>query len=195
MAGYGWTTYDPRKGGIHIVNDTVNKIDLIVQYAKLVDDGNSEYWGLEVEALPRADSHNHQTSTIIFYLGSESPNSRIRCGLEHKTFSSQMEIVCEDTGSSLHDFKLRISSTREYKDALKTLSVKSLRVNENIIWQAKSIFTKELEDGKHMLQDSPGTGNLHYVQGSFVGHYKFNVLFSPKLKSSAMTANRLKGRN
>ena len=192
MAGYGWTTYDPRKGGIHVVNDTVNKIDLIVQYAKLVDDEKSEYWGLEVEALQRADSHDHQTSTIIFYLGSENPNSRIRCGLEHKIFLSQMEVVCEGTGSRVPDFSIRVSSAREYKDAIKTLSIKSLQVPGDSIWEAKSIFTKELEDGKVMLQDSPGTGNLHYVQGSFDGHYKFNVLFSPKLKYNAMTTSSLK---
>ena len=192
MAGYGWTTYDPRKGGVHIVNDTVNKIDLIVQYAKLTDHENSEYWGLEVEAIPRADSRTHQISTIIFYLGSEESRSRIHCGMEHKTFSSQMEVVCEGTATHLDDFRIRISSDRMYKGAIQTLSIKSLQVPQHSIWQAKSIFTKELQDGKTMLQDSPGMGNLQFVQGSFVGHYKFNILFSPKAKSNAMTTSRLK---
>lgn len=192
MAGYGWATYDPRKGGVHIVNDTVNKIDLIVQYAKLTDYEESEYWGLEIEAIPRADARDHQTSTIIFYLGSEESSSRVQCGMEHKSFSSQLEAVCDGTASSLHDFKIRISSDKLYKDAIQTSSIKSMQVPQNSIWQAKSIFIKELEDGKHMLEDSPGTGNLHFVQGSFTGQYRFNVLYSPKVKSNAMTVSILK---
>lgn len=192
MAGYGWATYDPRKGGVHIVNDTVNKIDLIVQYARLTDYEESEYWGLEVEAIPRPDARDHQTSTIIFYLGSEESSSRVQCGMEHKRSPSQLEVVCDGTASSLHSFKIRISSDKLYKDAIQTLSIKSVQVPQNSIWQAKSIFIKELEDGKHMLEDSPGTGNLHFVQGSFTGHYKFNVLFSPKVKFNAMTASSLK---
>ena len=193
MAGYGWTTYDPRRGGVHVINDSVNSIDMVVQYAKLTDYDESEYWGLEVEAIPRPDSAGHQTSTIIFYLGTEDSTSGIHCGMEQNTLSSQMEVVCEGTASSLPDFGIQISSDRLYETALQTLSIKSLQVPQDSIWQAKSIFNKELEDGKQMLQDSPGNGNLHFVQGSFTGHYKFNVLFSPKLKSTAMTTGRLKG--
>ncbi|KAF7508559.1 hypothetical protein GJ744_009108 [Endocarpon pusillum] len=34
MAGYGWTAYDVRSGGMQIVNDTGSRLDLITHFAK-----------------------------------------------------------------------------------------------------------------------------------------------------------------
>ena len=38
MAGYGWTAYDVQKGGMQIVNDTDNRVDLITQFVKVSGD-------------------------------------------------------------------------------------------------------------------------------------------------------------
>lgn len=45
MAGYGWTAYDIRKGGTHVVNDTGNRIDLITQFVKVPVEERYQDWG------------------------------------------------------------------------------------------------------------------------------------------------------
>ncbi len=65
MSGYGWTAYDVRKGGMLIVNDTGNKLDLINLFAKVSDDERSGKRGLRVRGIPRANSRDHQKTTDI----------------------------------------------------------------------------------------------------------------------------------
>ena len=72
MAGYGWTTYDTRKGGVHVVNDTGNKVDLVTYFTKLSDDASDVSWGLRVKVFPRNDAIARQNTTIVFYLGGTS---------------------------------------------------------------------------------------------------------------------------
>ncbi|KAI9871307.1 MAG: hypothetical protein M1830_003054, partial [Pleopsidium flavum] len=105
MAGYGWTAYDVRKGGMQIVNDTGNKLDLITQFAKVSDDERSGKWGLRVKGIPRANARDHQKTTMIFYLGSEDSNSRIECTEGHKINPSNSDVVCDGTMVGLRNFK------------------------------------------------------------------------------------------
>lgn len=192
MAAYGWTAYDVRKGGMQIVNDTGNKLDLIAQFAKISDDERSPKWGLRVKGIPRANERDHQKTTLIFYLGSENSNSRIECMQGHKINPSNSDVVCKGTIVGLHDFKFQIPDHRADSDSRQRTSVKSLTVPADTIWQAKSIFANQLKgttphDGI-TVADNPGEGNLHFVQKSFEGRFEFDVLFSSGPIYEAMTS-------
>jgi mannosyl-oligosaccharide glucosidase len=194
MASYGWTAYDVRKGGMQIVNDTGNKLDLATLFAKVSDDEGSGKWGLRVKGSLRANSRDHQKTTMIFYVGSEDSNSRIRCTKGNKINPPNSNVVCDGTVAGLRNFKLQIPSPREVSDSLLGTSVKSLTVPADTIWQAKSIFINQLKSGDSydgMVADNPGEGNLHFVQISFKGTFEFDVLFSSDSTSAEMTSNSL----
>ena len=215
MAGYGWTVYDPRQGGVHIVNDTGNKLDMIVEFAKIPDGDGNISWGLDIEAVPRADASDHQKTTVIFYLGSEDPtgysHTKIECIREQKLFSSQKPIICNGTGARLGNYKVHISDDEVSGGTLQGTFVKSLTVPADTVWQAKQIFLDQrVMDKENMIPDSPneglvapilwkpniadslGKGNLHLVQKSFEGRYKFNVLFSSSSTSIPITSSGVK---
>lgn len=191
MAAYGWTAYDVRKGGLQIINDTGNRLDLVAHFAKISDDGPSSKWGLRVKGIPRANARDRQKTTLIFYLGSENSNSRIECLEGHKINPSNSDVVCDGTMVDLHNFKLQIPDHRADSDSRQRTSVKSLTVPTGTIWQAKSIFLDQLKGSSShegMVADNPGEGNLHFVQKSFEGVFEFDILFSPDPVSEAMTS-------
>jgi len=107
MAGYGWTAYDVRKGGTHIVHDTGNKLDLITHFIKTSDNEIYGKWSLGVSARPRADGHDRQKSTMILYFGVEESRSTIECTKVHKTTASKTKIVCNGMTAGLGNFKMQ----------------------------------------------------------------------------------------
>lgn len=190
MAGYGWAAYDVRKGGIQIVNDTGNRLDLITEFTKISDDN----WGLRVKGIPRANADNDLKPTVIFYLGSEDPNSMITCVRNRNVSSSSNDVICDGTTTGFPDFRLQIPD-REFVSGLPpgTL-IKSLTVPVNAIWQARSIFIDQLkgsEPQEEMLVDDPGGGNLHFIQKSFDRGFEFDVLFSSDRNFEVMTSTSL----
>lgn len=194
MAGYGWTAYDVRKGGMQIVNDTGNKLDLITYFAKVSDDERSEKWGLRIKGIPRANARDHQQTTMVFHLGSEDSNSRIICTEGNKINPSSNDLVCDGTATGLRNFKVQIPERQADSDSLRRTSVKSLMVPADTIWQVKSIFVNQLkgsESHEGMVLDNPGEGNLHFVQKNFLGGFEFDVLFSLDSISNPMTSSSL----
>ena len=191
MAGYGWTAYDVRKGGMQVFNDTGNQVDLITMFAKVSSDDSNGSWGLRGKGIPRADARTHQKTSIVFYLGNEDSTSRIECMVGHPSNSG---IFCNDTAASLGKFKVRIPNHGAARDAHQETSVKSLTVLADSIWQAKSKFTDRLRSSdshEGMVADEPGEGNLHFVQKIFEGGFEFDILFSSDSVSEAMTSNSL----
>ena len=188
MAGYGWAAYDVRKGGTHIVNDTGNRVDLTTQFVKDSNEERYRNWGLRIKGIPRANAGTKQKTTVIFYLGSEDPNSRIECV---KTTSANSDVVCEGTAVGLGNFRLQILDDRAGSDPLQSMAVKSLKIPEDTIWQAKSIFGDQLKaGGSHVgiVADDPGEGNLHFMQGSFDGGFEFDILFSSDVNTMTSTS-------
>ena len=108
MAGYGWTSYDARNGGIQTINDTGNRLDVTTQFVKISNGDHSEKWGLRVRGDLRADANDHQKSTAIFYLGNEDSDSIVRCTHEQVSNGPDSAIVCDGGKSKLGDFRLRI---------------------------------------------------------------------------------------
>ncbi|MCJ1369588.1 Processing alpha glucosidase I [Loxospora ochrophaea] len=193
MAGYGWTAYDVRTGGMQTVNDTGNKLDLVMLFAKVSNDEHNGNWGLRFRGIPRSNAHAHQKTTMIFYLGNEDAASNTGCT---EGVLSDNAVVCNGTMVSLRNFKLEFPGNQADGGRIEKTSVKSLKVPADTIWQAKSIFTNALKSGdsrEGMVANDPGEGNLHFVQKTFEGSFEFDVLFSSDSTSEAMTSTSLTG--
>lgn len=54
MAGYGWDAYDPRSGGVQVIHDKGNGIDLETSFVKF--DGGRNGWGARIKGTPRDDA-------------------------------------------------------------------------------------------------------------------------------------------
>lgn len=188
MAGYGWTAYDIRTGGTHIVNDTGNKLDLITHFVEASDGGNYGKWGLRVGARPSADGHGRQKSTVIFYLGVEESGSTVECNKEHTTIATKTNIVCHGMTAGLGNYELQFSDNTADSVSHWT-SIQSVTVPVDTIWQAKSIWLEHLQDTG--LPDGPKKGNLLFIQKTFEGGSDLDILFSSGTTSKAMASTSL----
>src|SRR5436309_2397623 len=54
-ACYGWTADHIRKGGMQIINNTGNNLDLIAQFATAPDDECGGKWWLESKRYPQGE--------------------------------------------------------------------------------------------------------------------------------------------
>lgn len=191
MTGYGWTTYDIRKGGTHVVNDTVNKIDLIVHFAKFTFNDHDDGWTLTVKGLPRSNARGDLKTTVVPYFGIEDPGSITTCAKAHNTGASSSDVVCEGSISGLGHYGIQISDHGATDGFLQSTSVSSLTVPVDTIWQAKSIFLNQLKSSGSLagvIADNPGEGNLHFVQKAFGGEFGFDILFCPDSITKANTS-------
>lgn len=210
MAGYGWASYDIRKGGVHIVNDTKNRVDLLVRYAKIQGSDSHDDWGLEIQILPRKDAPDHQETTAIFYIGIEDLESKVRCKYGSDVPNQNKQASCDGVTHGLGNFNVRVLDHQPDEEPKTYTFVHSMTVPADTIWKAKSILIDELVDKDRMIPDSPreglvaptvwrsavpdnpGKGNLHFVQKTSKGKYGFDVLFSSNAITTSLTPALLK---
>ncbi|KAK4542782.1 hypothetical protein LTR36_006158 [Oleoguttula mirabilis] len=193
---YGWTSYEPRRGGTHIFNDTGNKVDLTVDFVKFPDAEGD--WGLRIQGVPTADAPRTQKTTVVFYIGSEAKDSWLDCGNSSSGEPEHvLDIDCSGELAALSDYEIKVRpSLRQTttNDNAVVTNIQSLWVPRDSIWQAKSIFLDQLNKGGQrgtFLQDSLGRGNLHLIQLTFTGDIDFDVLFSSGHKSAPLSATSL----
>ena len=194
MPNFGWMADDARQGGLQIVNDTGNNLDLINHFAKNSDDERYGNWGLRVNGVSRPNARDRQNTAVVFYLGSEDPTSRIECTNMRRANSSNSNVVCEGTTTGLGSFTLEIAVGRTAGCRFPESSVKTLTVLNDTIWQAKSIFTDELngsDSQNGMISHDAGEGNLHFVQKNSEEEFEFDILFSTESESEAFTFDSL----
>lgn len=179
MAGYGWTTYDPRIGGHQVIHDVDNRIDLNMDFMKN-GGGSGQAWGLSVKGSLRGGAQKSQRTTVVFYIGHEASQFELDCKL---STSSDIDASCHGLLDS-KSFVLRVLPVVDSNSSNRSpvfTAIKSLQVPRDTLWQAKSIFLEQLkEQGQHqtILSGSEGSGNLQLIQMTFVGDYDLNILFT-----------------
>ncbi|KAL8879554.1 MAG: hypothetical protein Q9192_008210, partial [Flavoplaca navasiana] len=172
MAGYGWTSYDTRAGGVHLVNDTGNQVDIVTQFSKSTEAN----WGLRVTSLPRENAAIHQHTSLFFYIGLEQAGATMEC-----VNRVSGGVACTGRTSDLGNFNILILDHQAYGSSSAQTTVKSMTVAAERIWQAKPILSRELKrrsPEQMSLEDQAGQGNIHFVQKSFKGDFEFDVFFS-----------------
>ena len=194
MAGYEWDDYDVRKGGTHVVNDTRNKLDVITHFIRDTDSNHPDQWSLRVVAQPRPDALDSQHSTIVVYLGIEAPESSAECERDHGTGAPKNDIRCRGKIAGLSHLNIQLSDDTVLSQPPLT-HVTSMTVPVETVWQAKRILIEQLQNDaspRAQIHDSPGKGNLHFIQKIFHGSCQFDIRFSsamksPKQKPAALT--------
>lgn len=141
MAGYGWTTYDPRVGGSQSINDAQLSVDLATDFVKH-EDGSG--WAVRVTGEVRPDAADAGAvvrTSLVFHVA-----------MQGLVGSATKSLVCERMGPGrtghisgaecrgqderLGQFNFRINA--DPKDNVITKStIRSRRMGESRIWQAK----------------------------------------------------------
>jgi mannosyl-oligosaccharide glucosidase len=140
MEGYGWTAYDPRKGGTQTIHDSGNKLDLTTEFAKIPGGKNGGHWGVRVRGRPRENAPQNLKTTVVFYVAIEDLNFNpgTALGCTHRQYDNPFDgkVDCEGSAPGLGKFKIDVGG----KKTVGRTAVKSLSVSENALWQAKSKY-------------------------------------------------------
>lgn len=191
IAGFGWDFYDARTGGRQTINDTENRVDIVTDFIKSASAGpDSQEWQLRVRGLPRPGSAEHQQTTILFYLGSESPRSKVTCRRHHSHRVAHSDVACQGTTPNIGEFTVDVGISGDRGDLLQHLVVDSMVVPVKDLWQANAVFLNELKTnnvGDGILPNKPGQGNLHFVQITFEGSNGIEVSFNSGDRHNTMT--------
>lgn len=157
MAGYGWDAYDPRTGGVQVIHDKGNGIDIETSFVKF-DEGNGG-WAARIKGTPRDDAEPMEASqnsgspgmktALWLSVGAEGLGSvEPRDAESAEELGYEGDVVLEGQTNSLGDFKLTITEPKDtshpthshpaYQNKpLSNALVHSLSVPEEALWQAK----------------------------------------------------------
>ncbi|EPQ58475.1 glycoside hydrolase [Gloeophyllum trabeum ATCC 11539] len=106
LEGYTWTEYDPRKGGVQVLNDKPNNVRVTTELIKVPGGHNGGSWAARIRGEPMNPAHPCRTS-FIFYAGLEGLG-----GLDMETDEDEngLEGPVKFSGTSpdLDEFILRI---------------------------------------------------------------------------------------
>lgn len=202
MAGYGWDEYDVRTGGKHTVRDVQNHLDLTTQFVKVPGGEHGGNWGVRINGRLRDDAPPNMASTIVIYAGMEG-SGLIQPGNAYEELGYKDTVELNGASEELGGFKMEItkgpslnghpiSTHRSYRSRpLDRTMVKSHRVADHAVWQAKAILFQELQQSlesyteeygqenlPHPSQvftigtNEPQLGNFHLVQKVFRGNFQ-----------------------
>ncbi|KAI6109909.1 glycoside hydrolase family 63 protein [Pisolithus sp. B1] len=207
LDSYTWTTYDPRQGGVQVIKDSPNNVEITTELLKIPGGTHGGSWAVRVKGKPINLAYPSRISTM-FYMGIEGLG-----GFDMITDEDENGIdgPVEFTGNTpdLDEFTLRIIDgpynkavtkgphAEEFVDRLGKTHFVGLRIGTNELWTAKDrIFqsmlgrasplaekyrqTEPAPDPSFILQlpDESVTGsNLYAVQKLFDGAFQFDVIF------------------
>lgn len=135
---YGWSSYDVRTGGVQVINDTKNHVDIITKFIKTTD-GNS--WGVQVHGIPREDAGKSLRTAVIFHVAIEDATIQGR-DQDVRTMkcvtSDQKELFAECSGNDLllGKFSIKALDAGQNKAAGEPAII-SIHADDSRIWQAK----------------------------------------------------------
>jgi mannosyl-oligosaccharide glucosidase len=148
MGGYSWNMYDTRTGGIQTIHDSGNHVDITTEFIKAPD---GESWGVRVTGVPRADAPIGQLvkTAVIFHIAMEDMKTKeygggtmkiLDCKPSNPSIGGEgVDAACHGYDAALGRFAIRASGNERNK-VLEGTSVKSIRVPEENLWQAKGML-------------------------------------------------------
>lgn len=127
LSTYGWTSYDARAGGVEIISDPSNALNLTLEFVKIPD--QFEDWSLRVKGVPLGNTRDWN-ATLVFYVGAAEEDyygnsTDIRCSP-----STDGSVRCR--GDYYTSFPPPTASSSQSSTVLK-----SLKVSRDSLWEAK----------------------------------------------------------
>ncbi|KAF5386975.1 hypothetical protein D9615_001779 [Tricholomella constricta] len=113
LDSYTWTEYDARQGGVQVIRDSANNVQITTEFLKVAGGDHGGSWAARVKGEPIKPDVPSRISTI-FYFGLEGIG-----GLEMETDEDENGIKGEFrlSGSTpqLHDFVIRVVDGQDNK--------------------------------------------------------------------------------
>ncbi|EJD53371.1 glycoside hydrolase family 63 protein [Auricularia subglabra TFB-10046 SS5] len=106
MDTYTWTEYDPRQGGVEVIKDGKNNLDLRIEWLKVPGGDAGASWAVRVKGAPIDEKRPMRTS-MIWYHGVEGLGS---VELDSLTTHNGLEgdILFSGSTADLGDFDIRL---------------------------------------------------------------------------------------
>ncbi|KAI9711793.1 MAG: Processing alpha glucosidase I [Bogoriella megaspora] len=200
MTGYGWTAYDPRNGGLQSIHDARNNLDLNISFVK-DPEGHNHDWRARVSGTPMAALESNVNTAVIFYIALEGETANeqreLDCSGAREALNSERQIECRGRSPSLGGFRFSIT---DLSSTPRGMAVKSLLVPNDSIWQAKESFLDQLKRDQPttptrneplLLSNSPGKGNLHFLQLNSQGSFEVDIIYSSVPPSDGSTSDEI----
>lgn len=205
MSGYGWEEYDTRTGGRQVIHDADNKIDLTIDFVKLLGGSQGGGWAARIAGTLRDDAPPNTVTSLLFYAGMEGLGE---LAFAHKPQEQGIKgpVTIHGSTAELGDFDIEIvdgpDNTLPYKihpswddKPLDATLTQSFVVPPDQIWRGREIafsgFKQTVDElmkeytqenmappwQAFTLQNDIRPGNMHMIQKVLVGDFQFDILF------------------
>ncbi|KAK9451936.1 glycoside hydrolase [Limtongia smithiae] len=216
MRGYGWTSFDARHGGVQVMHDEGNGMDI---YTELAKDG--ENWGVRIRGVPMNTEVAPPNTAMVFYFGTQGLGRSVRLNrMSERGYTDDVAFGCEI--AAVGEFELKVTRGPETNQGPAeqyhpfaimhpgaNTHTRAAVVDSPTMWRAKDYYMSLMQERVKQTQtmydragmpdaatlfnvdDMPGEGNLHFVQRNFVGAFEFDILFDKSGNGDAMTSKKL----
>jgi len=58
LQGYTWTEYDSREGGVQVINDLANNVQITTEFLKIPGGDHGGSWAVRIKGKPMVDSEH-----------------------------------------------------------------------------------------------------------------------------------------
>ncbi|KAK7023769.1 mannosyl-oligosaccharide glucosidase [Favolaschia claudopus] len=206
ITSYTWTEYDPREGGVQVIQDGPNNVKITTEFLKVAGGDNGGSWAARIKGEPiNPDMPSHPS--LIFYLGLEGLGG-IDMDTEEDENGLEGDIKFSGSTPELDDFTLRIVDAAgntpksagphasKFAERIGKTHFLGQPVASGNVWQAKEVILQQVikraqeilapyKDGNPpdpsfvlQLPDEVYTAsNLYAIQKSFDGEFQFDVFF------------------
>ncbi|KIK79717.1 glycoside hydrolase family 63 protein [Paxillus rubicundulus Ve08.2h10] len=218
---YTWTTFDPRQGGVQVLRDSPNNVEITTELLKVPGGQHGGSWAARVKGKPIDPAYPSRISTI-FYVGLEGLG-----GIDLITDEDEHGIdgPIEFSGATpdLDEFTIRIVDgfdnralttgphSEVFADRLGKSHFVGLRVDPGQVWTAKEFIMQSLlkragpiaeqyrqaehaPDPSFVLQlpdETVTASNLFAVQKLFDGEFEFDVFFESSSASQKLDSSTI----
>ncbi|GJJ12478.1 hypothetical protein Clacol_006720 [Clathrus columnatus] len=151
---YTWLAHDPREGGVQLIKDGKNNVEITIEYLKVNGGDRGGSWAARIKGRPMFTDRPMRTS-FIPYFGLEGLGS-LELDNEEDEYGFEGQVVFTGETPDLGTFKIRIvddesnkavmdgSAIEDYEEKLGKTPFLGIRVQSEQMWTAKSLIISSL---------------------------------------------------
>ncbi|KIY51084.1 glycoside hydrolase family 63 protein [Fistulina hepatica ATCC 64428] len=154
IRGYTWTEYDPRQGGVQVINDVPNNVKITTQFLQVPGGDHGGSWAVRVQGEPMNPDLPSRISPI-FYFGLEGFGA-LEMDTEEDENGIKGDWILSGTTPDLGDFTIRVVDgpdnvylteglhAHAFSERIGKTHFSGHKVPSGGIWQAKEIIMQAL---------------------------------------------------
>ncbi|KAF8311557.1 glycoside hydrolase family 63 protein [Clavulina sp. PMI_390] len=154
LKGYTWTELDLRHGGIQVLNDTLNNVQITTEWLKVPGGEHGGSWAARIKGKPLLPGRPSKTS-VYFYMGMDGLGS-LELDNEEDDTGLTGTVKFNGVTPDLGDFEIRIvdgddvqlitegAFSEDFEDRLGKTSFIGLPVEAGKIWTAKELLVNDV---------------------------------------------------